>query len=169
MPHLRGLDQEGIKPTHGGSMGKEGTMDERTQKQIEDLWLMAFDGGMSHQAGTLMTPVEMFKAEWIGLVKANFVSNEGVFNKEFAEVRTALEKALIKFPTWPTDPIHASKVLDEEVGELSKAVLQAAYEPEKNELDAVRKEALHAAAMAIRFLASLGVYEYRPSEQHWQK
>ena len=40
-------------------------------------------------------------------------------------------KATEKFPTWPTDPLHALAVLGEEYGELTKAVLQVTYEPHK--------------------------------------
>jgi hypothetical protein len=84
-------------------------------------------------------------------------------------ILTELDRAMRKFPTWPTDPIHASKILDEEVGELSKAVLQATYEPHKSGPDEVRDEAIQAAAMAIRFIASLDCYQYTPSAQHEQQ
>lgn len=76
--------------------------------------------------------------------------------------------ALEKFPTWPTDPIHALAVLGEEFGELNKAVLQQTYEPHKNEMGAVRKEAIQTAAMALRFLVSLDTYDYAPCHQHVQ-
>ena len=79
-----------------------------------------------------------------------------------------VSKAVAKFPTWPTDPIHAAAVLNEEVGELNKAVLQAVYEPHKSGPGEVREEAIQVAAMALRFLASLSVYHYAPGEQHDQ-
>ena len=79
-----------------------------------------------------------------------------------------LSRASRKFPTWPTDPLHAMGVVNEEVGELSKAVLQAVYEPEKNPKGAVEKEALQAAAMLLRFLASLDRYTFRGAPQHVQ-
>ena len=77
-------------------------------------------------------------------------------------------KAVAKFPTWPTDPIHAAAVLNEEVGELNKAVLQAVYEPHKSGPQDVRDEAVQVAAMALRFLASLSTYHYAPGDQHDQ-
>lgn len=77
-------------------------------------------------------------------------------------------RATIKFPTWPTDPLHALAVVQEEVGELTKEVLQLTYEPEKSSLESVRKEAIQTAAMAVRFLLSLDCYEYRQSSQHQQ-
>ena len=47
------------------------------------------------------------------------------------DVIAELGKALRKFPTWPTDPLHALAVLGEEYGELNKAMLQLVYEPHK--------------------------------------
>ena len=79
-----------------------------------------------------------------------------------------VEKATRKFPTWPTDPLHALAVLGEEFGELTKDVLQMVYEPHKTNRDRIRTECVQTAAMALRFLASLDRYEYRPGEQHSQ-
>ena len=73
--------------------------------------------------------------------------------------------AIEKFPIWPTDPLHALAILGEEFGELTKAVVQAIYEPEKNKRYAVHKEAVQTAAMALRFLANLEKYKYLPSAQ----
>ncbi len=85
-----------------------------------------------------------------------------------AEVLAELERAGLKFPTWPTDPIHAVTVVAEESGELQRAVLQAVYEPHKGSLEDARTEAIQTAAMAIRF--AMGVPHYVPvaSEQHLQ-
>ena len=46
-------------------------------------------------------------------------------------VQAELARAVAKFPTWPTDPLHALAVLGEEFGELTKAMLQHTYEPHK--------------------------------------
>lgn len=83
-------------------------------------------------------------------------------------VLTELERATSKFPTWPTDPLHALAVLGEEFGELTKAVLQSTYEPHKVTADDVYAEAVQTAAMALRFLASLDRYEYKRGDQHVQ-
>lgn len=91
------------------------------------------------------------------------VPSAGV-NEMLAEVYRATEK----FPTWPTDPLHALAVLGEEYGELNKAVLQAVYEPHKSSPVDVREEAIQCAAMAVRFLMSLQVYRYDECEQHLQ-
>jgi hypothetical protein len=85
------------------------------------------------------------------------------------EIFNELQKAIEKFPTWPTDPLHALGVLGEEFGELTKAVLQHTYEPEKATLADVREEAIQTAAMAWRFVASLDTYEYRKGVQHRQE
>ena len=84
------------------------------------------------------------------------------------EIMLELDKAQKKFPTWPTDPIHAVAVLGEEFGELTQAVLQAVYEKDKSGPKKVRKEAIQTAAMAVRFLLSLDEYEYTPTDQHRQ-
>ena len=84
------------------------------------------------------------------------------------EVFDEIERAIAKFPTWPTDPLHALAVVGEEFGELTKAVLQSVYEPHKSTPADVRAEAVQTAAMALRFLASLDRYEFTPCVQHKQ-
>lgn len=79
-----------------------------------------------------------------------------------------LDRAMKKFPTWPTDPLHAVAVLGEEFGELTKAVLQSVYEPHKSTHEDVCSEAIQTAAMAIRFVASLRAYQFQRCEQHSQ-
>ena len=86
----------------------------------------------------------------------------------FAAVSDELRKAMTKFPTWPTDPIHALAVLGEEFGELTKAVLQQSYEPHKTSIVEIRKEAIQTAAMALRWAASMSEYQYAPCKQHEQ-
>lgn len=84
------------------------------------------------------------------------------------QVIDELRRAVAKFPTWPTDPLHALNILGEEFGELAKEVLQMVYEPDKASKTKIQSEAIQTAAMAIRFLASLDAYEYTPSKQHRQ-
>lgn len=83
-------------------------------------------------------------------------------------IRNELNRAVEKFPTWPTDPLHALAVLGEEFGELTKEMLQMVYEPHKTSKEAVRTEAIQTAAMAIRLAISLDDYEYLKSPQHSQ-
>lgn len=89
-------------------------------------------------------------------------------NDVISLIRAELDRAVTKFPTWPTDIIHAAAVVSEESGELSKAVLQCVYEPHKSDLKDVRDEAVQTAAMAIRFLLSINSYDLVTSEQHSQ-
>lgn len=84
------------------------------------------------------------------------------------DVIDELARAVKKFPTWPTDPLHAVAVLGEEYGELVKAMLQNTYEPHLTSKLEIRKEALQTAAMALRLAASLDVYVYEASRQHAQ-
>lgn len=85
------------------------------------------------------------------------------------QVVAELARATAKFPTWPTDPLHALAVVGEEYGELQKAVLQHVYEPGKAvSRQDIREEAIQTAAMALRFAVSLSIYEYAPGQQHQQ-
>lgn len=89
--------------------------------------------------------------------------------KIFKEIEEELNKAVEKFPLWPTDPLHAVAILGEEFGELTKDTLELVYEPNKTSLDNLKKEALQTAAMAIRFLKSIDTYEFNRAHQHNQK
>jgi hypothetical protein len=84
-------------------------------------------------------------------------------------VQAELARAVAKFPTWPTDPLHALAVLGEEFGELTKAMLQHTYEPHKGvTAEDIRDEAIQTAAMALRLAMSLPCYQYRRAPQHSQ-
>lgn len=76
------------------------------------------------------------------------------------EVQAEMARATAKFPTWPTDPLHALAVLGEEFGELTKDMLQLCYEPHKTSRENVRKEAIQTATMALRLAMSLDAYDY---------
>lgn len=56
----------------------------------------------------------------MGKIK-NIMSNKKSqkINDVIDSVLHELERAQGKFPTWPTDPIHALNVISEEYGELS--------------------------------------------------
>jgi NTP pyrophosphatase (non-canonical NTP hydrolase) len=86
------------------------------------------------------------------------------------QILKELDRAVTKFPTWPTDPLHALAVLGEEYGELNKAILQLTYEPHKEgaSVGHVKEEAIQTAAMALRLAMSLDKYEYAPGRQHTQ-
>jgi NTP pyrophosphatase (non-canonical NTP hydrolase) len=84
------------------------------------------------------------------------------------QIQEEVERAVLTYPTWPTDPLHALAVLGEEFGELTKAVLQHVYPPHTSSVADIRAEAIQTAAMALRFLASIESYRYTPSPQHEQ-
>lgn len=84
------------------------------------------------------------------------------------EINAEVARAVAKFPTWPTDPLHALAVLGEEFGELTKAMVQFTYEPHKTNVKEIRTEALQTAAMALRLYKSLHRYDYKPAPQHSQ-
>jgi len=84
------------------------------------------------------------------------------------EVQAEMARATAKFPTWPTDPLHALAVLGEEFGELTKDMLQLCYEPHKTSRENVRKEAIQTATMALRLAMSLDTYDYKRGPQHRQ-
>lgn len=86
-----------------------------------------------------------------------------------ADIMSEVDRAIAKFPTWPTDPLHALSVLGEEFGELTKETLQLTYEPHKSSFESFRKEAIQTAAMALRFVASLDNYVFSPGPQHSQR
>ena len=68
----------------------------------------------------------------------------------FDDIFVELRKAEAKFPGWPEDPVHGAAIVAEEAGELVQAALDWYYERGKSK--DVEVEALHTAAMAIRFL-----------------
>jgi len=72
-----------------------------------------------------------------------------------------LKNAEEEFPWWPADPVHAASIASEEAGELTKAVNDFYWGREKNKLG-IEKEAVHAAAMYIRFLINLTAYHPEP-------
>jgi hypothetical protein len=88
--------------------------------------------------------------------------------KKDQEIYDEIEKAITKFPLWPTDPLHAVAIVGEELGELNRAIVQVIYEPGKASVDDVRTEAIQTAAMAIRFVRSLDKYKFAQREQHRQ-
>jgi hypothetical protein len=84
------------------------------------------------------------------------------------DVLREVNRAIKKFPTWPSDPMHALAVLGEEFGELTKEAVQLTYEPHKTSAASFREEAIQTAAMALRFVMSLDNYTFAGSEQHRQ-
>lgn len=78
-------------------------------------------------------------------------------NGIWSSIIVEYNKAIQKHPGWPTDVIHASAIVAEESGELTRAALHHTYE--NGSLEAAKKEAIQTAVTAIRFLEELDRYE----------
>lgn len=68
-------------------------------------------------------------------------------------VTTELQRGEDKHPSWPADFIHRSSFVSEEAGELSKAANEYVYE--NGRYYDMAKEAIHTAAIAMRFAINL--------------
>lgn len=85
------------------------------------------------------------------------------------EACAELDRSASKFPTWPTDPIHAVAIISEELGELTSALIQMIYEPAKGvTMEHIRAEAQQVAATALRFLQGMDHYQFAPCPQYDQ-
>lgn len=77
------------------------------------------------------------------------------------DVLKELKRARKKHPSWPDHPAAQAGIVVEEAGELMKASLQWKYEREKSpedqlqQWDAMYREGVQTAAMALRFLENL--------------
>lgn len=113
--------------------------------------------------GETITTLNIEDIDWLSLgINKMSVNIDAVINDVFEEI----ESAEAKFPKWPIDPIHAMAILNEEVGELNKAVFQASYNGlSLDDLIAVEEEAIQVAASVLMFLKHADKYEYKPCEQ----
>jgi NTP pyrophosphatase (non-canonical NTP hydrolase) len=68
-------------------------------------------------------------------------------------IEEEVARAKQKFPWWPEDTVHGAAIVAEESGELVQAALQHTYEGGSEA--AMKREAIHTGAMAVRFLESL--------------
>ena len=71
----------------------------------------------------------------------------------FYDITREYEKAVIKYPDFPSDLIHCVAIMAEESGESVRAVLNHVYHGEDIEL--LRKELIQTGAMVIRCLEKL--------------
>lgn len=159
--------------------GKVVTAESLHDGRVPALWLGIDGKGMGHaevynreaRPGETLGVVTFSNVDGLNVLigtlleikQKHFTTSVGI-----AEVQAELERATTKFPTWPTDPLHALAVLGEEFGELTKAMLQFTYEPHKTNRQEIRAEAIQTAAMALRLAMSLSAYDYAPSLQHKQ-
>ena len=64
-----------------------------------------------------------------------------------------LKRAEKIHPSWPEDLLHQVAIMNEEAGEVTKAVLH--YHYEKGSLREIREELIQTAAMCVRMLNNL--------------
>jgi hypothetical protein len=90
-------------------------------------------------------------------------SKEELTNKEIEDgyhisyymstILSELIRAENKFPEWPEDIVYAIAIMQEEAGEVAKAVVE--YSMAKGSLEEVEKELIQTAAMCLRCLYNL--------------
>jgi len=80
------------------------------------------------------------------------------YSRAFGKIIEAIFEAEEKHPGWPTDPIHATAIIAEESGELTKAAIDFYFKRNDNE-DEMMKEAAQTAAVLLRFMAEKGTYK----------
>lgn len=148
-------------------------------RRLPALWLGRDGKGMGHfevynreaKPGETLAVVTFANVEGLDVLLHKLIEVKAehfMASTVVAETLDEVGRATSKFPTWPTDPLHALAVLGEEFGELTKAMLQLTYEPHKTSMNEVRNEAIQTAAMALRLAMSLDRYEYTRSDQHEQ-
>ena len=72
---------------------------------------------------------------------------------KYDEIQQELERAEKKHPNYPNDMFQQLAIMQEEAGEVTKAVLQ--YHYEGGTLEDIREELVQTAAMCMRFLNAL--------------
>ena len=75
----------------------------------------------------------------------------------YLEIDQEMRRAKIRFPQWSLDPVHGAAIVAEEAGSVVKAALDFYYGRGGSHL--LKKELIHTAAMAIRFLLNFEKHE----------
>ncbi len=86
------------------------------------------------------------------------MSNNGYDKDHILElIEEELKKAKAKWPNWVNDPVHASAIISEESGELTKACLDYCYD--NGLINDMVKESVQIGAMVFRFLENVAMYD----------
>lgn len=78
--------------------------------------------------------------------------------QKYSPIDTELKRAKEKHPEWPDDMFRQLAIMQEEAGEVTKAVLH--YHYEKGTVDYIREELIQTAAMCMRMLENLPKTEH---------
>lgn len=73
--------------------------------------------------------------------------------RKYEEIQDELERAEKKHPDFPDDMFHQLAIMQEEAGEVTKAVLQ--YKYEDGTYEHIKEELIHTAAMCMRMLQNM--------------
>lgn len=73
--------------------------------------------------------------------------------RKYEEIQTELERAEKKHPNFPTDMFRQLAIMQEEAGEVTKAVLH--YQYEDGTFEHIREELIQTAAMCMRMLQNM--------------
>ena len=73
--------------------------------------------------------------------------------QKYAEIEAELQRAIKKFPTFPESRFEQLAIMQEEAGEVTKAVLQEKYEG--GTIKNIREEIVQTAATCMRMLENL--------------
>ena len=89
------------------------------------------------------------------------------------DIDKEMQAAIKKFPTWPSSMLDAFAIVQEEIGEAQKDILQLHYEPIKHKTcETIRIECIQSICMLLRFIKSLDNNQYKiydkRNEQHEQ-
>lgn len=130
--------------TYGHRQGVEMDMDEAVRKLLEGeiVLVHAYDDRVKR----VRERVEKALEERHG--KPDRLDDAQVF----ALVRAELAKARSRYPWWPADLVAACAIANEESGEVVKAVNNRYWGHGEETMQDIRKEAVQAIAMWVRFL-----------------
>ena len=81
------------------------------------------------------------------------VAVDGPTGEAFKEIAAEIEFAEMNHPVWPQDIFQQNSILQEEAGEISKAVNEHKWNG--GSIEDIKTEVIQTAAMCVRFLKSI--------------
>lgn len=85
--------------------------------------------------------------------RVDFMPSDHELAVTMEDVRKEIVRSYAKHPKWPVDLLHGDQIINEEKGEATRALLNAAYEGAS--LEDYRKELVETAAMCLKQLSFL--------------